>query len=140
MIVCYTEPRRDLRGHRAWFAAFVPNDPDHQAADAWLSENRELLLTTDFVVDELLTLLRIRGEFERALRIGPSLLNEQIAVLHWVTREDVFSAWEVFRSFRDKNWSFTDCISRTVMERLQVDKAFAFDEDFRQFGTVTVVP
>ena len=37
----------------AWFAAFVPNDPDHLAADAWLAQNRQPLVTTDFVLDEL---------------------------------------------------------------------------------------
>ena len=47
-----------------WFAAFVPNDFDHAAADAWLSRNNDLLVTTDYVVDELLTLMKCRGEFE----------------------------------------------------------------------------
>ena len=54
----------------AWFAAFVPNDPDHAAADAWLGQNDDLLVTTDYVVDELLTLMKCRGEFERAIGAG----------------------------------------------------------------------
>ncbi len=41
----------------AWFAAFVPNDADHSAADAWLETNTDLLVTTDYVIDELLTLM-----------------------------------------------------------------------------------
>jgi predicted nucleic acid-binding protein len=57
----------------AWFAAFVPNDPDHLAADAWLATNAEPLVTTDYVIDELLTLLKMRGEYQRALRLGTSL-------------------------------------------------------------------
>ena len=48
----------------AWFATFVPNDPDHAAADAWLQANVQPLVTTDYVIDELLTLLKIRGEFQ----------------------------------------------------------------------------
>jgi predicted nucleic acid-binding protein len=36
----------------AWFAAFVPNDPDHAAADTWLETNREPLITTDDVIME----------------------------------------------------------------------------------------
>ena len=46
----------------AWFALFVPSDPDHNAATEWLAANRELLFTTDFIADETLTLLRARGE------------------------------------------------------------------------------
>jgi uncharacterized protein len=37
----------------AWFAAFVPNDADHVAADRWLSSNSEPLVTTDYILDEL---------------------------------------------------------------------------------------
>jgi predicted nucleic acid-binding protein len=62
----------------ALFAAFVPNDPDYAAADAWLAANREPLVTTDYVVDELLTLLKMRGEFQRALSLGPRLLGEEV--------------------------------------------------------------
>jgi hypothetical protein len=53
----------------AWFAAFVPNDPYYSDAGARLKQNAELLVTTDYVLDELLTLLKRRGEFERALRL-----------------------------------------------------------------------
>jgi predicted nucleic acid-binding protein len=124
----------------AWFAAFVPNDPDHVAADAWLAQNTEPLVTTDYVVDELLTLLKIRREFQRALRLGTSLLAGTIAHLEWVTPGDVQAAWHVFRTYHDKASSFTDCVSRAVMQRLKIQTAFAFDDHFRQFGTVTVVP
>ena len=124
----------------AWFAAFVPNDPDHAAADVWLSQNTATLVTTDYVLDELLTLLKRRGEFDRALRLGERLLSGSIARFEWVTPPDVEAAWEVYREFRDKAWSFTDCTSRVVIERLSISAAFAFDEHFRQFGNVTVVP
>ena len=49
-------------------------------------------------------------------------------------------AFEIFRKFEDKRWSFTDCVSRVVMEELKISTAFAFDDHFRQFGMVTVVP
>jgi len=124
----------------AWFAAFVPNDPDHGAADAWLARNTEPLTTTDYVLDELLTLLKRRGEFERSLRLGQSILDCEIAQLEWITPADVEAAWGVFRRFRDKGWSFTDCTSRVVIDRLSIPTAFALDQHFRQFGNVTVVP
>jgi hypothetical protein len=124
----------------AWFAAFVPNDADHVAADDWLETNTEVLVTTDYVVDELLTLFKIRGEYQRALEIGPRLLQGEITRLEWVRQEDVQKAWEIFERYADKDWSFTDCASRVVMERLAIQTAFAFDDHFRQFGTVIVVP
>lgn len=119
---------------------FIPNDLEHAAASKGLSESREPLVTTDYVIDELQTLLRARGEFARAGALGDALLRGSIAEIHWVTRDDVLAAWKAFQGFHDKAWSFTDCVSRCVMERRQIDSAFAFDEHFRQFGTVRVVP
>jgi predicted nucleic acid-binding protein len=124
----------------AWFAAFVPNDADHVAANDWLETNTEVLVTTDYVVDELLTLCKIRGVYQRALEIGPRLLQGEITRLEWVRQEDVQKAWEIFEQYKDKDWSFTDCVSCVVMERLEIQTAFAFDNHFRQFGTVMVVP
>lgn len=54
--------------------------------------------------------------------------------------EDFEAAWELFYGFRDKDWSFTDCVSFIVMERLGISSAFAFDDHFRQYGRFTVVP
>lgn len=124
----------------AWFATFVPSDPDHSAANLWFESNAEPLLTTDYVVDELLTLLRMRGEYRRSLRLGPSLFATELCDLEWVMPADVHNAWDEFSTFQDKEWSFTDCVSRVVMARLGISTAFAFDNHFRQFGTVSVVP
>ncbi len=124
----------------AWFAAFVANDPDHAAADSWLAENTELLVTTDYVLDELFTLLKRRGEFQRAVRLGEVMIGGTIARLEWVTPLDFQAAWATYRHYDDKGWSFTDCTSLAVIQRLSISAAFAFDEHFRQFGNVTVVP
>ncbi len=44
----------------AWFARFVRDDPNHLRVADWLSANQEPLLTSDFCVDETLTLLVAR--------------------------------------------------------------------------------
>ena len=124
----------------AWFARFVPTDPDHPVAKVWLDHNTSQLITTDYIVDELLTLLKVRGEYQRALEVGPNLFGGTVCDLEWVTPADVDQAWRVFSSYHDKEWSFTDCVSRVVMQRLGITTAFAFDRHFREFGIVTVVP
>ncbi|MET0624227.1 MAG: PIN domain-containing protein [Pyrinomonadaceae bacterium] len=124
----------------AWFAAAVPSDPDHAAAARWLAGNTQPLLTTDYVVDETLTLLRARGERARALLLGEAFFGARLAEIHRLTDADLVSAWEVFRRFGDKDWSFTDCTSKVVIESRAVRHAFAFDRHFAQFGIVQVVP
>jgi uncharacterized protein len=124
----------------AWFARFVPSDPDHPAAREWFDRNTQPILTTDYVIDELLTLLKMRREYRRALDVGPLLFGGDVCDLEWVTPSDVENAWAVFSSYGDKEWSFTDCVSLVVMGRLEIATAVAFDDHFRQFATVVVVP
>ena len=124
----------------AWFAAAVQSDSDHLAASRWLAGNTEPLLTTDYVVDETLTLLRARGERTRSLLLGEAFFNARLAELYTLTSDDIAQAWEVFRRFDDKDWSFTDCTSRVVIQHLGIRQAFAFDHHFAQFGIVQVVP
>lgn len=97
-------------------------------------------VTTDYVVDETLTLFKARRKNDRALHVGGELFSGQLAEIVYVTREDVNAAWRVFSMHRDKAWSFTDCVSYCIMKRLNVVEAFAFNDHFRQFGFAVVRP
>jgi predicted nucleic acid-binding protein len=103
---------------------------------------KERLITSDYdyVVDETLTLFRSRGEDQHALAFGNQIIDRAFAKIITVERADFVHAWQVFQRFADKDWSFTDCTSRVLMERLGIQRAFSFDQNFHQFGTVTVVP
>ncbi|MGI0481811.1 type II toxin-antitoxin system VapC family toxin [Geminocystis sp. CENA526] len=125
---------------RAWFASVVPSDKQHQKAITWLKNNQESLLTTDYVIDETLTLLRARGELKRSIVLGEAFFSGKLAQIYYLTEDDVRSTWDIFSRFADKEWSFTDCSSKVVMEKLEIQKAFAFDRHFTQFGTVKVIP
>lgn len=124
----------------AWFAAAVPWDANHAVAAAWFERNQRPLLTTDYVLDETLTLLRVRGETRRAITLGTRLFAGDLATVHYLTSEQIQAAWQVFQQFRDKDWSFTDCTSKVAIEQLGCVRAVAFDEHFRQFGAAVVEP
>ena len=124
----------------AWFARCAARDVHHASARSFHQANRAPLVTTDYVVDETLTLFKCRGNQELAFRIGPKLLGGLLAELVHVTADDVAAAWQVFELHRDKAWSFTDCVSYVVMKRLAIGEALAFDDHFRQFGFVLVRP
>jgi hypothetical protein len=98
------------------------------------------LVTTDYVIDELLTLLKLRESHRVAAAAGETLLHQNVAIVERITETDFGTAWQAFQQYRDKGWSFTDCTSKVVMERLGVTHAFAFDTDFEEFGTIVRVP
>ena len=124
----------------AWFAYFIRRDPDHGPAREWVSYNNSPLITSDYILDELLTLLKIRESHTIAVAAGKILTNEKICQIIKITPDDFAHAWHVFIQFSDKDWSFTDCTSKVVIERLGISTAFSFDEHFEQFGSVVRVP
>lgn len=60
---------------------FLPTDPDHQRIRAWFAASTEPLLTTDYCVDETLTLLLMRREHRRALEAGEAFFQDGLATL-----------------------------------------------------------
>ncbi|WP_169973726.1 type II toxin-antitoxin system VapC family toxin [Tautonia rosea] len=124
----------------AWYSRLVPSEVDHLQVVRWLATQTEPLLTTDYVVDETLTLFRSRGHTTLAIAFGDHIFRGDLARLYVLSETEIRLAWETFRRFDDKGWSFTDCTSKVVIERLEITTALALDQHFRQFGSVTVVP
>lgn len=56
--------------------------------------------------------------------------------MHKVTTSALSLAWKTFEQLDDKNWSYTDCTSKVVMEQLNIKVAFAFDHHFRRFRNI----
>ena len=128
----------------AWFAVAVRDDPDHTAAMRWLGRNREPLVTTDYVLAETATLVRMRDKTARghrlAVRVATSILREDAAILQKVTGQDLQQALSVFRNYREHLFSFVDCTSFAVIERLGITHAFAFDRHFDEYPGISRVP
>lgn len=124
----------------AWVALFVAVDAQHRAAREWIHENRGRLVTSDYVVDEVLTLIKARFQAQIAIRAGHMLFGKDLAGLIELTDEDKRRAWGIFQSHSDKGWSFTDCTSYALMQRLEISRAFAFDRHFSQMRGIRRVP
>lgn len=124
----------------AWVATVASKDSNHTAAVRWVEQNRLPLVTTDYVIDETLTLLKARDRADKALELGTDFFGGELTKIHLVEESEILAAWQIYRTFTDKDWSFTDCTSKVVMDNLGVLQAFSFDHHFRQFGSVQVVP
>lgn len=87
------------------------------------------LVTTNHVVAEVITLSRRIGHQE-AVRVGDRLYQEKLAQIHWTTPDEERAAFEYFKRYRDQAYSFVDCLSFIVMEKLGIHEALAVDSDF----------
>jgi len=119
----------------AWLALNDRNDQYYSRAAAKstdIKRHRIELITSEYIIDESITLIRYRVSHQAAVIFGNSLLNSNIVRIEDVTAEDRFKAWEMFKKFEDKELSFTDCTSFVLMKNLRLQKAFTFDDHFRQ--------
>ena len=124
----------------AWYSAYVASDPNHVRVKPLLDGATTRLVTTDFVLAESLNLLRARREYQRAIVLGRDLLANVVSELVHVEPSDLLRAFTIFATYRDKEWSFIDCTSLVVMQRLGIREAVALDQHFRQMPGIRVVP
>ena len=117
-----------------WYALTDRRDPDHEPVVLALQECRGRLLTSNFVLDETLTLVRYRLGFSVSQRLGEQLRTGALARLERVSPKDEDAAWSIFSTYSDKSFSFTDCTSFALCNRLEISTCIAIDNDFRSFG------
>lgn len=118
----------------AWYAVVDKKDPDHKEVAAFIKNNKIPPLTTNFVFDETITLIRSRLGWSVAKEFGEKLKSSAFVSIVAVKDEDEERAWEIFLKYKDKDFSYTDCTSFAIMERLKIDTAFSFDNHFRVIG------
>jgi len=124
----------------ALFALVVADDRCHQEMENWRAANDEPLMTTDYCLDELLTLLVARKRSGLAVSTGWKIFGGEMCRLHFLTPEQIRRAWAVFQAKHTLGWSFTDCTSKVLIDELGIRTAASLDEHFRQFGGIAVVP
>ena len=113
-----------------WYALVDRDDIDHTAAAAFLASNTLPLITTNTVFAESVTLIRYRLGFEPAASFGQKLKKSSFVRMVTVTPADEERAWDIFTKYRDQDFSFVDCTSFAVMERMKLASAFTFDRHF----------
>lgn len=123
----------------AWFARFVPDDPDHDHMAAWFAANTEPLVTSDYCIDETLTLMVARKRPALAIKAGTHFFAQSLARIQFVTPQQVERAWILFQQRAAAGWSFTDCTSKIVIDDANVFQAVTLDQHFHQFG-ISVLP
>ena len=112
----------------AWFAMLVKRDKNNARAKVILRDATDRI-TTDHVLVETWLLLNARyrqgagDAFWAHLRAGAARVEK-------VLPADLEAAWGIGVAFPDQQFSIVDRTSFAVMERLSIDRAASFDDDF----------
>lgn len=129
----------------AYIAYYNKRDKNHNKAVSLVKKirNREfgpvIIYTSDYVFDEVVTtVLLLTKNKDLAIKIGESIKASKITKIIKVDEEIFPKAWEIFKKHRDKFWSFTDCTSFAIMEKMNIKTAFTFDKHYIQAGFNTI--
>ncbi|HOC01590.1 MAG TPA: PIN domain-containing protein [Verrucomicrobiota bacterium] len=125
-----------------WVACADEADPAHDRAmaarDAWFQAGG-VLITTDYVADETLTLMRMRLGLNAAEAWWQQVDASQRLEWEHISLARADKARALFFRYRDKDFSFTDCTSFVVMRELKLREVLTTDRHFAQAG-FTVKP
>ena len=123
----------------AWLALMDRHDSGHAAAaeaDAWIEANHQLLVTSDYVLDEAITGLHMKG-------LAVTFID---LIEHEVATEDLMvltvdgrvrgSALGWFRRLAPDTprLSLTDCTSFALLDELKITSVFTADRHFAKAG------
>jgi len=91
------------------------------------------LITTDAILLEVGNALARNFKEQASEVIEDFLTSDEVEI---VNLDGVLfqSAFELYRTHKDKSWGMTDCISFIVMREHGIVDALTHDKDFRQVG------
>jgi predicted nucleic acid-binding protein len=125
-------------------ARFNPMDRAHARARGFMESLAtgdvppRNLVTSEFVFDETITMLYgATRKHAVAVAVGDVLRGSRTLKLMGVELPTIEEAWRLFKARGDKRWSFTDCVSFTLMEALSIRAALTFDDNFKEAGFAT---
>jgi uncharacterized protein len=121
-----------------WLALADRNEAKHGLAVDCYRERSRLsrhVVTSNFVLDELLTLLFLRLPFAEATRFANAILTSPAVATELVTPERFKAAMGLRLKFVDKpRISFTDLTSMAIMKELGISEVLTADSHFAQVG------
>ncbi len=120
-----------------WMAMADARDPLYSQSielrDEWL-EKGAVLVTSNYILDESLTLIRMCLGIEAAERWWNMVAESPRCRVEWVTPEQMEKSISWFFRWRDQSFSFTDCTSFIVIRETGITDALTADRHFITAG------
>lgn len=124
-----------------WCAVYDKSDDHHQTAFSFWNKAAARIgtvYTSDYIIDETLTLLNVRISHAAAVEFGRIILGSKVIKIIPVTTPRWEEAWKLFAKCSEKDFSFTDCTSFILMNELNLKEALTFDKHFQQMGFINI--
>lgn len=123
----------------ALYAYYDKSDSAHLKVAAFLDASEDIFYTSNFVLDELITLLRYRNfAIEQISSFIDALWLEKFCALLYLSPDIQRKAWKMMVKYKDHKLSFTDCTSFALMREHAIKKACTVDAHFKVAGFIVL--
>jgi hypothetical protein len=125
----------------AWIALADENDIKHSAAKKiyeLLKKKNISLIISDYIFDETTTWLHYKAGHGIACNWGNKILDSHMVKMVKVKENHIEIAWDIFQKYHDQKFSFTDCVSFSIMKSMGINMTFAYDSHFSTMGFILI--
>lgn len=117
-------------------------DKNHNRAKAYLEEQVQkgarFVLGRNILAEYIDGVTKRIGK-EKAIEELDKILNSKLLVIESISEADWDKAIKYFRKYKDQQIDLTDCSSFVIMEKLDMNTALTFDNDFETHGFTTPI-
>jgi len=127
-----------------WASLADVSEPFYQKAKeiyAVAMQNRQRLVTTNYILAELVALMTSPMRFHRPriIEFINGIKESPFFDVIYITQDLDERAWELLSNRTDKKWSLVDCSSFIVMQENNITEALTTDHHFEQAGFVRLL-
>jgi predicted nucleic acid-binding protein len=125
-----------------WLSVLIESDQFHEAGKRYfeaLIATGATVVTTDFVLDEVITRIRYDAGYRKAadyLTLVHEAVDARALTIHRITEDLWNKAETIFLRYEQTKLSFTDCTSFALLQEQPVDEVFGYDTHFEMIGHV----
>lgn len=128
----------------SWASLVVETQTFHtKAKEIYQSaiSDQNTLLTTNYVLTELITLLTspLRLSRPRVIEIVEGIKTSPFFEIIHIDKDSDKRTWELLKNRPDKKWSLVDCSSFVVMQEREISEALTTDQHFEQAGFIRLL-
>lgn len=110
------------------------NDEKGLRIKDFLKEQPVLLITTNFILAESLSLITKRHGKQMGTQIGELLHKSSFVDLYYLDKALQEKAWDLYKKYKDKNFDFIDSTSFIFCKEQGINEALTLDRHFSQMG------
>ncbi len=91
------------------------------------------IVISNFILLESYTVLSQRVSKNHVITFKEDMYNEKYYRIYWIQKSLEDEVWDIFRSIKDKNFSYVDASILAIIKKKKIPHLLSFDAGFAQF-------